>query len=155
MLIDSQTVSIHKFLFDRDSSLRVEIERHRDRTMTVVSRGGEEAITRCGTCPWEDVRPCTGLRILALPYAGHPDYQPEWELVPEPAEASGSSPAADSGVGEHVPPPYPRIADLPPPGNARRRLLRDYGIRIGREDFSNDELTRRGIAGGYRLPKDL
>lgn len=152
MLIDSQTVSIQEFLLDRDSSLRIEIEHHRDRTMTVVSLSGEEAITRCGTCPWEDVRPCTGLRILALPFAQHPLYRSEWQLVPEQPEASGSSSVADTGIGEHVPPPYPRIADLPPPGNPRRRLLREYGIRIRRDDFSNDELARRGIAGDSHPP---
>jgi hypothetical protein len=31
----------------------------------------------CATCD-SDVSPCPTLRLLALPYADHPDYQPEW-----------------------------------------------------------------------------
>ena len=31
-------------------------------------------------CPWDGVRGnCDTLRIIALPYAGHPDYQNEWK----------------------------------------------------------------------------
>ncbi len=30
----------------------------------------------CVTCRTQG--PCVTLRLLALPYAGHPDYQPEW-----------------------------------------------------------------------------
>lgn len=32
---------------------------------------------RVHDCQWEGW-PCTTLRLLALPYAGHPDYQAEW-----------------------------------------------------------------------------
>ena len=45
-----------------------------------------------------------------------------------------------------VPPRYHRMADLPPPGNARRRLLRQLGINISRADFTDEELAQRGIA---------
>lgn len=43
----------------------------------------------CTTCSWRDymedlhVRwPCPTLRLLALPYAGHPDYREEWKPQP-------------------------------------------------------------------------
>jgi hypothetical protein len=44
------------------------------------------------------------------------------------------------------PVPDRRLADLPPPGNARRRMLREYGLDIRRSDFSEEELAERGIA---------
>ncbi len=44
------------------------------------------------------------------------------------------------------PSPDLRLADLPPPGNARRRMLREYGLDIRRSDFSEDELAQRGVA---------
>ncbi len=62
------------------SRLQAEIERHNDRTMTVVSRSGIETITRCGVCPKTESSACIGLRRLALPYAGHPAYRPEWRI---------------------------------------------------------------------------
>lgn len=82
-------LSIHEFLLglakseDRDerTRLRAEVERHRLRTMTVVSHLGIETITRCGVCPKEDTQPCTVLRTIALPYAEHPSYQQEWSLL--------------------------------------------------------------------------
>ena len=80
---------IHEFLLGRDSRLAALVERHRDRTMTVVSLSGTEKITRCGTCPKEDSRPCRALRLLALPYAHHPAYQPEWHVaVPESSDGA-------------------------------------------------------------------
>lgn len=65
------------------SRLHAEIERHNDRTMTVLTRSGTETITRCGVCPKSSSAPCLGLRRLALPYAGHPAYQSEWHIGPE------------------------------------------------------------------------
>src|SRR5436190_7937845 len=59
------------------ADLRAEIERHSDRTITVVSMSRIETITRCGVCPKEDTRPCMALRVLALPYAPHPAYRTE------------------------------------------------------------------------------
>jgi hypothetical protein len=32
----------------------------------------------CTHCNWK--WPCVTLRLLALPYADHPDYQPEWRV---------------------------------------------------------------------------
>ncbi len=74
--------------------LRAEVERHNDRTMTVVSLNETWTITRCGVCPKEANRPCTALRVLALPYAQHPAYRPEWAVeqhavVPAPRRESG------------------------------------------------------------------
>jgi hypothetical protein len=66
-------------------ALRAEVERHSDRTMTVVSLSGHVSITRCRVCPKEDTRPCTALRVLALPYAQHPAYRPEWGIAPHDA----------------------------------------------------------------------
>jgi hypothetical protein len=66
---------------DDTEGLRAEVERHRDRTMTVVFRERVETITRCGICPKEPSRPCTALRVLALPYAEDPLYDPGWQLV--------------------------------------------------------------------------
>ena len=86
-------LSIQDFLLahvvgDDASGVRAEVARHRERTMTVVFRDRVEAFTRCGTCPREPSRPCTALRVLALPYAGNPGYRPEWQLPglddPEP-----------------------------------------------------------------------
>lgn len=62
----------------RQGSLRAEIERHHERTMTVISRRGLETITRCEVCPESETTPCIGLRRLAVPYAQHPAYRPEW-----------------------------------------------------------------------------
>ncbi len=52
---------------------------------------------------------------------------------------------SDVTTDVHVPPPYPRIADMPPPGSARRRLLREFGIRISLTDFTDEELALSGI----------
>jgi hypothetical protein len=119
-------------------SLRTEIERHNDRTMTVVSRGAIETITRCGVCPKELTRPCTALRVLALPYARHPAYRTEWWV--------GVAAQKDLGVvGTEAVGSRPH-QDLPPPGNARRRILRQFGICVRQSDFSDKELAQRGIA---------
>jgi hypothetical protein len=130
----------------RGADLRAEIERHADRTMTVRSSSGSssgmEAITRCGVCPKEATRPCAALRILALPYADHPGYRPEWGIAPPHAPAR----RVPAGVSERlVPSPHMQVPDLPPPGNARRRLLRQFGIPIGRFDFTDEELVQRGV----------
>ncbi|WP_227466790.1 DUF6221 family protein [Nocardioides lijunqiniae] len=94
---------------------------------------GAESLTRCGACAEEGPAPCTALRTLALPYAAHPGYRPEWQLPEQSAERM---------LGGN-PPPYSLIATMPPPGNARRRLLRQYGIRISRGDFTDSELALR------------
>ena len=133
MTTDPQVLSIQDFLLDRDAGLAAELERHKDRTMTVVSLSGIETITRCGTCPREPTRPCMSLRILALRYAQHPAYLPEWQITPREADRL-------------VPPPYPRIADIPPPGDARRKVLRQFGLSVSSSDFSDQELAHRGIA---------
>lgn len=44
-------------------------------------------------------------------------------------------------------PAYPRIADLPPPGDARRRILLDAGIRIHLSDFTDEERMHRWLLG--------
>ena len=70
--------------------LRAEVMRHRSRTMTIVSMGGNETMTRCPVCPKNDSPPCDGLRLLALPYNWHPAYRPEWHIDParaHPGEA--------------------------------------------------------------------
>lgn len=69
------------------AALRAEIMRHSDRSMTVVSRGGVETITRCRVCPHETTAPCTALRLLAVPYADHPGFRAEWLLEPPAADA--------------------------------------------------------------------
>jgi hypothetical protein len=63
------------------TAFRDEIEQHNDHTMTVVSRNGTETITRCRMCPKEDTRPCRALEMMALAYASHPAYLPEWRIV--------------------------------------------------------------------------
>lgn len=128
------------------ADLRAEIERHDDRSMTVVTLKGTETITRCGVCPREDTRPCTALRVLALPYAQHPAYRPEWRIVSPDALDVPAQRHHDEDNEESAPLPYQRVADLPPPGNARRRALRQLGIPISRFDFTDEELARRGIA---------
>jgi hypothetical protein len=133
------------------AKLRAEIERHADRTMTVLSTSGSssgmEAITRCGVCPKEPARPCSVLRVLALPYAQHPAYRPEWHIAPPDPPGVHGVPAqrvpAD-GSDRLLPLPHMHVPDLPPPGNARRQLLRQFGIPIGRFDFTEEELAQRG-----------
>ncbi len=139
-------LSIHDFLLARDPGLAAEVERHQDRTMTVVSFSGRKTITRCGRCPKEDSRPCRALRALALRYAHHPAYRPEWLITPPNAVAvpsQGTGAAAHDG--RRVPPPYPRIADMPPPGKERRSLLAQFGITIRRRDFTEAELAGDGF----------
>jgi hypothetical protein len=68
------------------AALRAEIMRHSDRSMTVVSRGGIETITRCRVCPHESTTPCRALRLLAMPYARHPRFRPEWLIEPPAAD---------------------------------------------------------------------
>jgi hypothetical protein len=90
---DPGVLSIQAFLLDHVErggrpALLAELARHRDRTMTVVYRERTETITRCGTCPKEQIRPCRRLRALALPYAGQPGYRPEWGLPDADDETS-------------------------------------------------------------------
>jgi Family of unknown function (DUF6221) len=51
----------------------------------VPFRGEYDKITGCETCSyrddWEELQvemPCPTMRLLALPFADHPDYQGEW-----------------------------------------------------------------------------
>ena len=81
------------------ASLRAEVERHNDRTMTVVSLHETWTITRCGVCPKEQARPCTALRLLALPYAQHPAYRPEWRVARPVAVPRPRHQEVDPGVG--------------------------------------------------------
>ena len=53
-----------------------------------------------------------------------------------------------------IPRRYDRMADLPPPGNARRRLLRQFGLAISRDDFTDEELAQRGIAIDPPAPRE-
>lgn len=43
--------------------------------------------------------PCPTLRLLALPYADHPDYRPEWSLVVGGLPRGQQGPTADYGEG--------------------------------------------------------
>jgi hypothetical protein len=94
-------LSIQAFLLEHAEradtpALVAGLERHRDRTMTVVHRNRIETITRCGTCPNEQLRPCRGLRVLALPYAHHPAYRPEWSLPHD------DEPSEDHTLGQYA-----------------------------------------------------
>jgi hypothetical protein len=129
-------------------SLRAAVERHSERTMTVVFPGQIEAITRCGICPKEETRPCRALRILALPYAHHPAYRPEWRIAEPDATSSIAEADPYPGTEELALLPQQRGSDLPPPGNARRRILRQFGISFSRSDFTDEELARRGMTIG-------
>lgn len=146
MTVVPPVLSIHQFLLGQDASLAREVERHRERTMTVVSLMGTESITRCGTCPSEESRPCKALRVLALPFAHRPGYRSAWQVPPASVDGADQE---DRAVGTDglVPPPYPRIADMPPPGNARRRLLREFGIGIRDSDYTDEELHLRETTG--------
>jgi hypothetical protein len=131
-------------LFPTVASLRAEIERHTDRSMTVMSRGGMETITRCAACPKEETRPCMALRVLALPYAEHPGYRPEWRVEQADVGVNARQGLAAEREGV-VPPSREAMEDLPPPGNARRRVLHQLGISFRRSDFTDEELAQRGI----------
>ena len=126
------------------ANLRAEVKRHSDRTMTVVTLSGIETITRCGICPKEDTRPCRALRILAMPYAQHPAYRPEWSIT-GPDTAATTAQDAPRAVGESVVLPAQRAADLPPSAIARRRMLRQLGISFSQSDFTDEDLAQRGI----------
>jgi hypothetical protein len=89
MTLGLRDLTIQEFLLAYTAGDPAEVERHRERTMNVVSRHGIETITRCTTCPREETRPCTALRILALPYAQHPAYRREWSIDP-PSQVPGS-----------------------------------------------------------------
>jgi hypothetical protein len=147
--------SIQEFLLarlqdDDSDAVRAEVERHRDRTMTVVFRDRVETITRCGTCPKEPERPCTAMRELALPFADHPQFRPEWRV---PTLEVAEAPAVADG--QLLTLPLQRTSDLPPPGNARRRILREFGIGFGPSDFTDEELARRGVRTGPRTAVPL
>lgn len=45
-----------------------------------------------------------------------------------------------------VPPAYPTMADMPPPGPARRRILRAAGINLRMSDFSEGERAERWLS---------
>ena len=146
-MVDSGSATIYDFLLglvvDGDSgTVRAEVERHRERTMTVVFRDRTETITRCATCR-EEAHPCTALRVLALRFAEHPAYRPEWR----PAPADAAEDAETAGIGLV---PRQRGAEVPPPGIARRRVLRQYGISFRESDFTEGELAQRRIAIGTR-----
>lgn len=47
-------------------------------------------------------------------------------------------------------PPYPLIANMPPPGPARRRALRAAGINLTLADFTAEERQTRGFNGPIR-----
>jgi hypothetical protein len=134
-------------------SFRAEIERHNDRTMTVVFHDRVETITRCGVCPKEATRPCTALRRLAMPYVRHPAYRPEWAVTQPDATGDPDQEGSRPRTEEFAFLPYQRVADLPPPGNARRRILRLLGISFRESDYTEDELAARGIAG--QVPVEL
>lgn len=44
-----------------------------------------------------------------------------------------------------VPAAYPLIADMPPPGPARRRRMRAAGLDVSVADFTADERAVRGF----------
>ena len=105
MAVRTRALSIPEFLLtyvldDDEHShsgvhLRAEIERHRERAVTVESRRGVRTIRRCEVCPPDEGRPCKALRVLALPYARHPSYRREWWIAP---------PVADQGVADAATP---------------------------------------------------
>lgn len=54
---------------------------------------------------------------------------------------------------EQVPPEYPYISEIPPPGIERRRLLRQFNIAITQGDYTEDELIERAKQrGGHWTP---
>lgn len=81
----------------RMARLRAEVSKHELRTMTVVFPGSEETITRCRSCPRDDAWPCTALRELAAPYARHPAYRREWQVVRPDHELVGAEEGSDHG----------------------------------------------------------
>lgn len=48
----------------------------------------------CARCRQDRVQPCDVLRLLAVPYASHPAYRPEWR--PSAPRALGSRTCADT-----------------------------------------------------------
>jgi hypothetical protein len=91
---------------------RAEIERHNDRTMTVVTLSGTSTITRCGVCPKEETRPCTALRVMALPFAEHPAYRQEWQLPAPEVDTAPEDPSPWARAG--IPRPREEQGSLAP-----------------------------------------
>lgn len=60
-----------RVLADVDAKRRI-IELHREETLPY-----DVSTRRCYECNNEAI-PCPTLRVLALPYADHPDYRKEW-----------------------------------------------------------------------------
>jgi hypothetical protein len=104
-------------------ALRAEVERHSDRTMTVVTLGGTTTITRCGVCPKGEGRPCTALRLMALPFAQHPAYRQEWRL-PQPGVQGDAAQEFPPGTHGGIPRPREEQDFLAPPVAAVRPILR-------------------------------
>ena len=59
---------------------RTAIHRHHDRSITVVSTGAFQTVSRCGVCIREFTRPCRVLMSLAQADNEHPDYDHAWDL---------------------------------------------------------------------------
>lgn len=60
---------------------RAIIHRHHDQSVTVMSSGAFETVTRCGICIHEFTRPCRALKTLAAPDDAHPDYDLQWQFA--------------------------------------------------------------------------
>lgn len=54
-----------------------EVEAKR-RLVALHDRPNHQCVTEDGPTQWHAADPCATLRLLALPYATHPDYRPEW-----------------------------------------------------------------------------
>lgn len=59
-------------------SLRRELDRHNAPHDAVRAGHGAKTSPVCPVCREDTIQPCDVLRLLAVPYASHPAYRPEW-----------------------------------------------------------------------------
>ena len=74
--------------------LRRELDRHTPALDAEYVGHDADIAAACARCCQDRVQPCDVLRLLAVPYASHPAYRPEWR--PSAPRALGSGTCADT-----------------------------------------------------------
>jgi hypothetical protein len=114
---------------------RLLVKAHRNAGPAVTQRAGEPKLyaATCATCgrsteqpaPW----PCYTLRVLALDWANHPDYQPEWRPLPFAREQRSDPEAGGETDFQGV--EHGHGSAIAGPGGARRARPKQPGSTSG------------------------